>query len=221
MRSLYLIGILGIGLITLSACTIGGKQIYQNQNTGTTPVTENEVETRTVPADGVYIANTETSVIRWRGERVIGNSHEGTVNLQSGNFTVTEGELSGGEFIITMTSLKSDENNDRLETHLKSEDFFQVDTYPEARLTITSATKEEGDGVFAVNANLTIKDTTAPIAFIATLSEVDGLAKVKTDFSIDRTIWGVKYGSGKFFQDLGDSIIKDEMQLMVDITAER
>ncbi|MDP3836818.1 MAG: YceI family protein [bacterium] len=221
MRSLYLIGILGIGLIALSACTIEGREINLNQNVVTPPVIENENETSTAPSDGIYLVDTEVSVIRWRGERVIGNSHEGTTNLQSGNFTVTEGELSGGEFIITMTSLKSDENNDRLETHLKSEDFFQVETYPEAKLSITNVTKEEGLGVFTANANLTIKDITAPISFIARLSEAEGLVRVQADLSIDRTIWGVKYGSGKFFQDLGDSIIKDEMQLMVDITAER
>lgn len=220
MRSLFVVGILGLGIIALSACTTGSRQMNQAPNENNSPIIENEAEVTTTPADGVYIANTESSVVRWRGERVIGNSHEGTVDLQSGSFTVAEGELNGGEFVIAMTSIESDEDIDRLETHLKSEDFFQVETYPEAKLAITNTNMEE-DGMYTVNANLTIRDITAPITFVAKLSETDGLARVQADFSIDRTIWGVKYGSGKFFQDLGDSMIKDEMKLSVDIMAER
>lgn len=217
MKSLYVVGLLGLGLITLSACTVGGKEARPTPADNNLTIMENQTEARSSLTDGAYNANIESSVIRWRGERVIGSSHEGTVALQSGRFSVAEGDLSGGEFVIAMTSIKSDENNERLESHLKNEDFFQVDAYPEAKLVITNVIKQEEAFVYAVSADLTIKDTTAPVTFIAKLSESDGLIRVQADLSIDRTIWGIKYGSGKFFQDLGDAVIKDEMQLSVDI----
>ena len=105
------------------------------------------------------------SNIEWEGEKVTG-SHEGTIELKDGYFTMENGELKGGEFVMDMTSITvtdlEGEDKGKLEGHLKSDDFFGVNNHPTAKLVITSVAKKS-NGTYGVVADLTIKEKTNSI----------------------------------------------------------
>jgi len=160
--------------------------------------------------------NTENSTIKWIGSKVA-SSHEGNINIQKGILMIDHGTLVGGEFSIDMNSIscsdiKSAKKNKYLVDHLKDEDFFNVKDFPLATITIRYAAKSKGN-MYKIVADLTIKGITHSISFGAKVN-INGLnysasAKIK----IDRTKWDIKYGSGNFFENLGDKMILDEIEL--------
>ena len=162
--------------------------------------------------------NTETSVIEWTGKKVLGmGAHNGTIKIKSGSLEFDGDALVGGSFVIDMTTITNVDmagknGAGRLEGHLKSDDFFGVQTYPEATLSITSAKAKHGS--YEVTADLTIKGKTAPVTFMADVTTHTANAA----FDVDRTLFDVKYGSGKFFDDLGDKAISDQFNIVVKLT---
>ncbi|WP_417886335.1 YceI family protein [Zunongwangia sp.] len=155
------------------------------------------------------------SKVTWEGEKVTG-SHEGTIDLKSGYLNVEGDKILGGEFVIDMTSLQSTdlegESKGKLEGHLKSDDFFGVANHPEAKLVIKTASKK-AENTYGVVADLTIKGITHPITFDI---DYDGKA-AHADLTIDRTEYEVRYGSGSFFDNLGDKTIYDDFDIAVDL----
>ena len=153
----------------------------------------------------------QNSKITWTGEKLTG-SHEGTINLKDGYFEMEGGKLVGGEFAadmstIVVTDLEGDSKK-KLEGHLNSDDFFGVNNYSTAKFTIKTAA-EKSEGVYGISGDLTIKDKTNPIAFDLKMN--DGTAT--TTLVIDRTKYDIRYGSGSFFDNLGDKTIYDEFTL--------
>ncbi|MFZ0282000.1 MAG: YceI family protein [Bacteroidales bacterium] len=160
-------------------------------------------------------ADKEKSKISWLGEKVTGQ-HTGTIDLQSGWLELLDNKIVSGEFIIDMTSIKESERNEKFEGHLKSDDFFGVDKFPVAKLVITGSTSfEKGTGV--VKGSLTIKGITNPIEFKAVTQKVDEGTRFYANIIIDRSKFNIRYGSGSFFEDLGDKTIYDEFKLKVDL----
>lgn len=158
-------------------------------------------------------ADTAKTKLAWLGEKVTGQ-HTGTINLKSGWLSWKDNKIVAGEFIIDMTSLKDDDSNARLDGHLKSDDFFGVEKFPVSKLVITGSTSfEKGSGV--VSGTLTIKENTNPIEFKATMQKKDDGVWFYANIDIDRTKYNVRYGSGSFFENLGDKTIYDEFKLKV------
>ncbi len=164
----------------------------------------------------------ETSVIEWKGSKVIGNSHTGTLQFKDGVLKMKKGNLVGGEFTVDMTTLEDTDLSggmkSKLEGHLKSDDFFGVEKYPTSRLEITKVGKEK-NGIAQVSAKLTIKGTTEEITFPAEVTITDGWAIASADLTFDRSKFDVRYGSGSFFDNLGDKAISDDIELTVKIRA--
>lgn len=160
--------------------------------------------------------NQAKSTISWVGKKITGQ-HSGTIGIKSGELLMDHGKLVGGSFVIDMTSLavtdlKAGQGKEKLEGHLNSDDFFGVSTYPEAILKITSA-KSTSKGKYQVEANISIKGETQPISFEATVGK--GIASA--EITIDRTKHGIKYGSGSFFDNLGDKTIYDDFVLNINL----
>ena len=159
--------------------------------------------------------DTKTSKVTWKGYKVTG-SHEGVVNLKDGTLNFENDKLVGGEFTVDMTSLTSTdlegEWQQKLDGHLKSDDFFGVAAHPEAKLTINEA-KANGKNSYTVSGDITIKGTTEPVSFDLSVYGSKATAALK----LDRTKFGLKYGSGSFFDNLGDKTIYDEFDLVVDL----
>jgi polyisoprenoid-binding protein YceI len=66
---------------------------------------------------------------------------------------------------------------------------------------------------FDVKADITIKDITKAIAFTVTINGNTATSDIK----IDRTEFNIRYGSGSFFDGLGDNMIYDEFNLVVNL----
>ena len=172
------------------------------------------IESEAVINDGSYVVNKEESQVSWQAEKVLAE-HTGKVNVKSGEFMIESGKLVSGEIVIDMATISTDEEIEALENHLKSDDFFNITNYPEARLSLLSATKTTGAHDYEARAEMTIKGITNEIMLPLSLEEVDGNVVVSSNFSIDRTKWEINFRSGKFFQDLGDNMIKDEINFQV------
>ena len=166
------------------------------------------------------------SRIRWIGRNLL-NLHEGLLALKSGHLDFDAGKVTGGEFVIDMRSIRStdlegDELHDVLIRHLMDHDFFEVETYPEARFAIRSATPldevQAGAPNLKIDGTLTLKDVTAPLTFTAISGLTDdGKAAAQASFAIDRTKWNVKYGSGRLFRNLGGHLVNDLIELQLRI----
>ena len=155
------------------------------------------------------------SSIQWKGEKVVG-SHMGTIELKSANLVFDKERLKGGEFVMDMTSivctdLTGDYKND-LEGHLKSNDFFGVEKFPTSSLQILKV-EETKKNQYKINAKLTIKGITKDIAFVA--EQNDNI--LNAVINIDRTEFDIRYGSGSFFDSLGDNMIYDEFEIKVSL----
>jgi polyisoprenoid-binding protein YceI len=169
----------------------------------------------TVGAQTKLTADTTKTKLLWLGEKVTGQ-HTGTINLQSGWINWQDNKIVSGEFDIDMTSLKETENNAQLMGHLKSDDFFGVAKFPVAKLVVTGSTPfDKGSGV--VNGTLTIKGITNPIEFKATTQKKDDGTWFFANITVDRTKYNIRYGSGSFFDNLGDKTIYDEFKLKVNL----
>jgi polyisoprenoid-binding protein YceI len=157
----------------------------------------------------------KSSTVKWIGSKVA-SAHEGTINIQKGMLMIDHGTLVGGQFSIDMnsinnTDIESEEYSAKLEGHLKDEDFFNVEEFPTATITIIKAVKGTENN-YSIIANLTIKGITHPIAFDSNVN-INGINFLATaKIKIDRTKWGIEYKSGNFFKDLGDNIILDEIE---------
>jgi polyisoprenoid-binding protein YceI len=160
-------------------------------------------------------ADAAKTKLEWLGEKVTGK-HEGTINLQSGWLSWNENKIQSGEFLIDMTSIASNENLDKLVGHLKSDDFFGVEKYPAAKLVITESTSFD-KGTASVKGTLTIKGVTNPVEFKAAYQKKDDGSWFFANIVIDRTKYNVRYGSGSFFDNLGDKTIYDEFKLKVSL----
>ncbi len=162
--------------------------------------------------------NTKASTIVWTGSKVVGNSHTGTLQLTSGSLDISNGKLKGGSFVVDMNSLTdtdlTGEWKGKLEGHLKSDDFFGVETYPTAEFKITKA-KSTGDGSYDVTGDITIKGKTESISFTTSLTEAGGGYEAAATITVDRSKFDVRYGSGSFFDNLGDKAISDDFTLEV------
>ena len=160
--------------------------------------------------------NTEESTVVWTGKKVTGQ-HTGTIKITSGNLNFEEGALVGGTFTIDMTSIACTDLDEKsaakLEGHLKSDDFFGVPSNPTAQLTITNVAKGKATGTYDITADLTIKGITKPVNFTATV----GMDMAKANIVVNRTLYDVKYGSGSFFDGLGDKMIYDDFDLALQL----
>ncbi len=170
--------------------------------------------------------DTNKSVVEWKGAKITGDEHVGTIKLKSGEFSVSEKEAKG-EFIFDMTSivdtdLKDKTYRDKLEGHLKSEDFFNVAAFPTAKFILTEAKRIKGD-TYEFKGNLTVKATnTHEIAFTGDLVPTPTGSHLTAVAKFDRTMFDVRYNSGKFFdpKKLGDKLIHDEVVLKLNLVSE-
>lgn len=218
-----MIAFLSLGL--LASCSGDSKE-----NKATVSEAASKSEIKTDGASTLQISNTN-SVINWMGSKPAGE-HTGTLSLSSGEVYLDAGDLSGGKFVIDMNSITvtdlEGQGKTKLEGHLKGSNdenqdhFFNVAKYPTATFEITKIAKLVNDPVGSnlVYGNLTLKGITKEVGFKANIDTTSGKVKVSTPkFTIDRSEFNVTYGSAKFFDDLKDKVISDEISLQIDLVA--
>ena len=167
-------------------------------------------------SDASYTINPDQSIIVWTGREVTTSKHFGNIYFASGQFEVKSGLISSGEFVVDMTTIDNqdlpDERRARLEAHLKSDDFFSVESHPTALQSILSS-ESLADGKWLVSGELTIKTFTHPVEF-EMLNSNDGW---KANLVFDRSKYEVKFRSGTFFENLGDKLIYDDIELAINL----
>ena len=162
--------------------------------------------------------NVKQSMVNWTGYKVLGN-HTGSVKFVSGSLEFNDANvLTGGMLTVDMnsincTDLQAGQGKEKLEGHLKSDDFFGTNKYPNATIKIKKVISRGKAGEYKVVADLTIKNITKEIKFDASVMNNKATANLK----IDRSDFDIRYGSGSFFDNLGDNTIYDEFDLSVNI----
>jgi len=170
-----------------------------------------------IQAQEQYQISLENSKVEWIGEKVTG-SHSGYINLKSAFLLFEDKKLVGGEFEIDMNSIKcTDIENPKyaakLENHLNSNDFFATDKHPTSNFKITNVIF---DGTsYMVTGNMTIREISQEITFPAKFHSHGKLFHANASLKVDRTKHDIKYGSGSFFDDLGDKMIYNEFTLKI------
>ena len=171
-----------------------------------------------------YEAVIADSTITWAASRP-GKTHDGTLTLSEGTLRFEDTKLVGGDFKIDMNSIavsdiEPGKMNDRLVNHLKSADFFDVENHQDARFEIVGS-QQQGSQVL-VKGNLTLKGITKAVDFLASITlENDTAILEAATFQIDRTQWDIKYRSGKFFDNLKNKLIDDNIDITVKVSAKK
>jgi polyisoprenoid-binding protein YceI len=156
------------------------------------------------------------SVVEWLGKKVTG-SHNGTIDIKHGELILSDGKLSSGHFVVDTTAIKILDitdagTNQQFAGHLASDDFFSSQKFPEATLEISSVKENYVEG------DLTIKGISHRIGFDTNVSIEGNLVKATAKIVIDRTKYDMKYRSGNFFSNLGDTLIYNDFELNVNLT---
>lgn len=180
--------------------------------------------------DGTFTVDTVGSVIRWTGRNLL-NFHEGTLKLLGGSLVVRDGALVRGSFSIDMNSIACADLGDTamnamLVRHLKHSDFFAVDLHPTADFEISEASllgdSSPGRPNYEVAGSLTLRGVTRHLRFPAVIASGDqDHVTAQAVVDLDRTDFGSRYGSGKFFAFLGQHVVNDIVHLHLKICAIR
>ena len=181
------------------------------------------------PEDRRYAVNPSRSSLEWIG-RNLNSTHRGTISIASGHISIIGGTLAEGRVLLDMRSIQNADLQEPmmrqlLESHLKSDDFFDVERFPAAELKLLSARQlpEAAPGTpnCEITAHLTLKAVSRPITFPAIVAAGEhGSLMAIAQIEIDRTQWGVLYGSGRFFRMLGKHLVNDAVLLLVKLVAE-
>jgi len=173
-----------------------------------------------------YTVDTDASKVNWVGSELIGGKHTGYINLQDGSLTVNDGNITGGTFTLDMTSitdtdLSPDDGKAKLERHLKSDDFFNVQEYPTGAFEIVEVKAAEGkkDATHQITGNLTMKGITKSVTIPAKINMGENKLMASTpQFTIDRTQWDVMYRSSAL-NVAKDKVINDRIGLTIELQA--
>lgn len=178
-----------------------------------------------MPTSGRYQIVSEESQLMWTGKNITGYKHVGTIAVKRGFIEFNEDGIASATVVADMTqidetAMEDGDKESKLIGHLKSDDFFAVDQYPEAKFVFSSSqdleTGQDVVGEFTVR-GITQKET----AKVILTTSGDDMVVVTGTMIFDRTKYNVRYGSGKFFDDLGDDLIKDSITIKMKLKAKK
>lgn len=170
----------------------------------------------------VMIDNNE-SIVTWRGYNLNGlNSQTGYVHISKGELMIEDGEFTAGTVEVDMNSIedKNHGRDNKLVNHLKDPDFFEVEKFPFSTITITRVAPINVE-YKEITGNLTIKGITNAVNFPVKMEMKDGIIKANGKLVIDRTLWNVRYKSGKFYDNLANQTMSDSIEFHIKIAAKK
>jgi polyisoprenoid-binding protein YceI len=172
----------------------------------------------------ILTADPARTKIEWTGKKLTGE-HYGEIKLSSGELTLINDKLTGGKFDMDMTSITCTDitdakSNKRLVDHLKSEDFFSTTRFPRSQFVITSV-KPKSSNEYDVTGDLTIKGKTNTISFPVKLSKTDSEWRGEGTMTFDRSKYDVKFGSQSFYENLGDKLVYDDVDITINLILKR
>lgn len=203
---------------------------YLLKNKGSEKIENKEVEIKNKEAlkgSTVYILNPSESKIMWQAKKtfIVNSTDEGYISIKEGSFQIENDEITKGSVSIDMNSISTSKTakgggENMLSGHLKSADFFDVKKFGTSNFTIKSVNKVD-DTNYILSGDLTIKDITKSIEAPVSIYESEGKVHIDGELIVDRSLFGVKYGSANFFKDLGDKTIDDNFTLKLKLVANK
>jgi polyisoprenoid-binding protein YceI len=190
------------------------------------PVKESKIDlpASSVSAGQKYLVDTGQSVVTWKGSMLLApdKEHVGYVHISKGELMIDKDRLTGGSIEIDMNTIEYKDKEDRNTPvqHLKSPDYFDVEKFPVSTIAITRV-ESVSDTDIKITGNLTIKGVTRPVTFPAKIEVKDGTVKADGQMTIDRTDWGIRYRSGKFYDVIADEIVSDDIGFVMKIVARK
>lgn len=177
----------------------------------------------------VYVLDTKASVVDWKGTKKLGSFHNGKISVKGGEVTTDKKNVvTKGSVVIDMATISNDDlagdadSQKKLVGHLSSDDFFNVKKYPTSTFTIKSVAPTANPNEFTVKGDFTMIGKTAALEFPATIKTEAGAMTADAVVKVDRTKWGLKYGSGNIFKELAaDKIINDEFEMTLKLVAKK
>ncbi|BBD09902.1 YceI family protein [Desulfovibrio ferrophilus] len=206
----------------------GGFQAWKTANSPVEGYGTEPQDHHPLPADGTYKVDLAESIIEWTGRNANGK-HTGTLRLNEGIMRLDKGRV-GGDFAIDISSLTNTDLEDSslaemLLKHLLSDDFLFAGRHPETRFTIEQSEALPGTTPGAINCHLRgellLRGRIETLAFPATLSTIEDGMAAEAHFDLDRTRWGLLYGSGKFFKHLGMHLVHDAISIQLRIVGRK
>ncbi|MEC9274447.1 MAG: YceI family protein [Candidatus Neomarinimicrobiota bacterium] len=177
------------------------------------------------PEQGLYSVGIDETELLWIGKELSTKIHTGTLNLSNGLIQVDNDKTITGNVTINMSTINVTDLQGRakemLEGHLRSADFFEVENFPEATLSFKSKSFNKLKNQINFEGELIIKDISNPIIFNATLLESSPYLKAKAILSFDRSKYDVKFRSGSFFENLGDKLILDDIDVNITLVTRK
>jgi polyisoprenoid-binding protein YceI len=174
--------------------------------------------------NGEYVIDKKESVLAWKCLMVYAGKggHSGYVYISKGELMIEKSQLVGGSVEVDMSTIEDERHNsdNNLINHLKDPDFFDVKKFPISTFSVTKVASVAKDSV-DVTGNLTIKGITHEVTFPTKIEVKSKTLKANGKLTIDRTKWDVRYGSGKFFDNLADRTISDEIEFDMTIMAKK
>ena len=165
--------------------------------------------------DGKFSFIPSQSDIIWNARKVTG-SHHGTV-IGDGVIFIDNGMVQKAEVKLDMRTIKvqdiqDPEMNQKLTAHLNSADFFNTEMYPSSSINIKSVEGNPGEEQL-FSGDLKIKDITEPVKGTFTLKVNNDVPVLEGSLTFDRTKYDIKFRSGAFYDDLGDTMIFDDVKI--------
>ncbi|HTF21785.1 MAG TPA: YceI family protein [Chryseolinea sp.] len=171
-----------------------------------------------------YAIDNKESVVEWNCSMVFADKggHTGYISISKGELMIEKRQLVSGKVEIDMNTM-TDEfhgSNNNLINHLKEADFFDVKKFPIATFAVTNVSSGDEENI-KITGNLTIKGITNSVTFPAKIKLKGRILNADGEVTIDRTQWDIRYGSGRFFDDLADHAISDSIQFNLKIVARK
>ena len=167
--------------------------------------------------------DTKESTVSWKGYNLNGlNSQTGYVHISKGELMIENERVTGGIIEVDMNTIedKNHGRDNKLVKHLKDPDFFEVDKFPFSTIAITKVAVLDANAE-QVTGNLTIKGLTHPVTFPVKIEVKDGTFNATGKLVIDRTLWNVRYKSGKFYDNLANQTMSDSIEFHMKIVAKK
>ncbi len=188
-----------------------------------------EVEVVKKAETKTYATVAEGSKLKWHATHLGGlQPRFGVVKLQSANVSTTNKVLTNAKFVVDLATLsvdnfeKESEQKRKLETHLKNEDFFNIEKNPTVNFEMTKLTPITGNYNSKITGNLTISGVTKNITFKANVEVYDDAVAISSeDFTINRQDWGLSYHSEGEIGIPKDYLIDNGIRFTVNIKVEK
>ena len=185
----------------------------------------NPILNQLTPEAGTYSLLIDDSELSWIGTELSTKTHTGTIDFTDGTIVVDSDNTISGNVKINMSTINVTDlqgrSKEMLERHLRSSDFFEVESFSEAKFSFISKSFDKLSNQISFVGDLTIKDITNPISFNATLLETSPFLKAKAVLSFDRSKYNVRFRSGNFFENLGDKLILDDIDVNIRLVTKK